>query len=135
MVVAETLGASNVSQIVDLELNTNNPYTVGYGIYENGNPSRILLINFMDDLQTGSATYTGYVHIGGINGVADTTPATVDVRYLAAPSVSEKFNITWAGQTMGGQFMSDGRLKSDVVTQTITCIATTGTLQYFLSQV
>lgn len=126
--MAEALGSSNVSQVVDLQLNTNNEYTVGYGIYENGTPSRILLINFMDDLQAGTATYTGYVHIGGVDGIADTTPTTIDVRYLAAPSVSEKFNITWAGQTMGGQFMSDGRLQGDVVTQTITCIPTTGAL-------
>jgi len=40
--------------------------------------------------------------------------------------VSEKFNITWAGQTMGGQFQCDGRLRGDVVTQTVRCNADTG---------
>jgi len=123
LVVAEALGSSNLSQVVDLDLGQ---YTPGYAIYESGNPMRALLINFMDDLGTGSAAITNYVHIGGSNGVADTTPTTVTVRYLSAPSVSEKFNITWAGQTLGGQFMSDGRLQGNVSTVTVTCVPTTG---------
>ncbi|KAF8320735.1 hypothetical protein DL93DRAFT_2073392 [Clavulina sp. PMI_390] len=126
LMVAEALGSSNASQVVDLQLNSDNDYTVGYGIYENGVPARILLINFMDDLQTGSAAFTGSVHIGGVNGIADTTPSTVDVRYLSAPSVSEKFNITWAGQTLGGQFECDGRLQGTQTTTTVTCDSTNG---------
>lgn len=127
LVVAETLGSSNQSRVVDLDLNGANPYTPGYAIYENGTPTRVLLLNFMDDGRSGSATYTGYIHIGGVNGIADTTPSTVTVRYLHAPSVSEKFNITWAGQFLGGgQFLSDGRMQGTVNTQTITCSSSTG---------
>jgi len=127
LVVAEALGSSNKSQVVDLQLNSGSPYTPGYAIYENGTPTRVLLINFMDDNGVGNAQYTGYVHIGGVNGIADTTPSTVYVRYLNAPSVSEKFNITWAGQTVGGgQFMSDGRMEGTVNTVSITCSPTTG---------
>jgi hypothetical protein len=127
LVVAETLGSSNQSQVVDLQLNGANPYTPGYAIYENGTPTRALLINFMDDGGAGTATYTGYVHIGGANNIADTTPSTVTVRYLRAPSVSEKFNITWADQTLGGgQFLSDGRMQGTVNTVTVNCSGGTG---------
>ena len=126
LMVTEALGSSNASQVIDLALN-NNPFTPGYAIYENGVPARVLMINFMDDGGTGSATYNASIHIGGQStGTADTTPQSVTVRYLAAPSVSEKFNITWAGQTLGGQFQSDGRLRGDVVTETIQCNADTG---------
>ncbi|KAF8316086.1 hypothetical protein DL93DRAFT_2056676, partial [Clavulina sp. PMI_390] len=126
LMVTEALGATNTSQVIDLNLN-NSPYTPGYAIYENGAPARVLLINYMDDLKTGSATYTANVHIGGADGFADTTPSSVQVRYLAAPSVSEKFNITWGGQSMGGgQFVSDGRLSGTVVTETVQCNANTG---------
>lgn len=128
--VAEALGSSNVSQVVDL--NTGD-YTPSYAIYENGVPMRALLINFMDDGGTGTAAVTGYVHIGGQNGVSDTTPTTVTVRYLLAPSVSEKFNITWGGQSMGGgQFLSDGRLQGDVNTVSVTCNTNTGKLNVLL---
>lgn len=125
LVVAETLGSSNVSQVIDLNLNQN-PFTVGYAIYENGAPARVLLLNYMDDLGTGTATYNAFVHIGGVNNIPDTSPSSVQVRYLAAPSVSEKFNITWAGQTLGGQFDSDGILRGTVQTETVQCTADTG---------
>jgi uncharacterized membrane protein len=54
-------------------------------------------------------------------------------RYLLAPSVSEKFNITWAGQTMGGQLVADGILKGNVVTETVTCSG--GNLYFILNTV
>lgn len=43
------------------------------------------------------------------------------LRYLLSPSVAEKWNITWAGQTMGPQFGSDGRLYGDVNVVSIDC--------------
>lgn len=110
-----------------MQLNDGNPYTPGYAIYENGTPARVLLLNLMDDGGIGTARYTGYIHIGGLNGIADTTPSTVAVRYLIAPSVSEKFNITWANQTLGdGQFLSDGRMQGTPDTMTVNCSASTG---------
>ncbi|KAF8316072.1 hypothetical protein DL93DRAFT_2193867 [Clavulina sp. PMI_390] len=127
LMVAEALGATNTSQVVDMRPNDNNPYTPGYAIYENGVPARVLLINYMDDLQTGNATYTASVQFRVIDDLTDTAPMSVQVRYLAAPSVSEKFNITWGGQSMGGgQFVSDGRLSGSVVTQTVQCSADKG---------
>ncbi|KAJ2987301.1 hypothetical protein NUW54_g9464 [Trametes sanguinea] len=42
-------------------------------------------------------------------------------KYLLAPSVSEKEQITWANQTFGGRFQSDGRLTGSELVQRITC--------------
>ncbi|KAF8320741.1 hypothetical protein DL93DRAFT_1730126 [Clavulina sp. PMI_390] len=127
LMVAEALGSSNVSQVIDLQLNDNSLYTPGYAIYENGQPARVLLINFIDDGGTGTAAYTGYIHIGGTSGLADTTPTTVTVRYLSSPSVTEKYNITYGGQSMGGaMFESDGRIQGEQQTETVQCSADTG---------
>jgi len=110
LMVTGALGSSNISQVVDLNLNSN-PFTPGSAIYQNGVPPRGLIINFMDDGGTGSAAYIENVHIGGQNtGEADTTPHLVTVRYLVASSMNEKSNITWAGQTTGREFQRDGRL-------------------------
>ena len=42
-------------------------------------------------------------------------------RYLVAPSVGDKFNITWGNQTFGGQFEADGRLKGDLHLEDVPC--------------
>ena len=124
--VAETFGGSNISKIVDLELNNKNDFTPGYAIYENGQPQRVVLINYMNDGGSGTAAYTANIRVGGVNGLADTTPTTVTVRRLTSPSVSEKQNITWAGQSWGTQFMSDGRAQGDLVAETVNCVPNTG---------
>ncbi|KAG8916728.1 hypothetical protein FRC00_014472, partial [Tulasnella sp. 408] len=59
---------------------------------------------------------------GVISFNGGTVPDHVAVRYLESPSVSEKFNIKWAGQSMGSAiFTSDGRLTGDVETVFIPC--------------
>ena len=47
--------------------------------------------------------------------------AEVCPRYLSASSVTQKYNITWAGQTFGDVFSSDGRPVGIVDIQTIAC--------------
>ncbi|KAG8988112.1 hypothetical protein FRB90_002952, partial [Tulasnella sp. 427] len=79
-------------------------------------PTRAVLINFVSDA-SGASDYNGVLSFNG-----GTVPDHVNVRYLEAPSVSEKFNIKWAGQNMGSAiFTSDGRLTGDVQTVTIAC--------------
>lgn len=98
MVIAEALGTSGAAQIVDLFLNNNDQYTPGYAIYENGNPTRVVLINYLTDA-SGAHNYTANIAIGGgTTGQAEATPLTVQVKYLLAPSVTEKWNITWGQQ-------------------------------------
>lgn len=113
--VAETLGSSNQSQVLDLGMNGGNEFTPGYAIYENGEPTRVALINFVSD-PTGASDYTASISLAG-----GSTPAQVKVKYLSASSVAQKWNFTWAGQTFGDAFTSDGRPVGNVDVQTITC--------------
>ncbi|KAG9040129.1 hypothetical protein FRB95_000058 [Tulasnella sp. JGI-2019a] len=116
LAVAEAIGSSNLSQITDM--NTDSLFRPAYAVYEAGVPTRVALFNYASD-DTGASDYQAVVTIAGT-----TVPAQVYVRYLAAPSIAEKFNITWAGQTMGGMFQSDGRLQGTQVTETIECDTT-----------
>ncbi|KAG8892150.1 hypothetical protein FRC01_014320 [Tulasnella sp. 417] len=114
LVVAEAFGRSNASQVVDLGLPSE--FQPGYAIYENGVPSRLVFINFVTD-PSGASDFNGVVSFNG-----GTVPDHVAVRYLESPSVSDKFNIKWAGQTMGSAiFTSDGRLTGDVETVFVPC--------------
>ena len=115
LVVAETFGQSNASQIVDLEIDYGNIYHPAYAIYENGNPTRLVLFNYVSD-PTGASDYQASVTLENAQ-----ISSSVSVRYLRAPSVSEQFNITWAGQNMGTSFASDGKLKGTEQTVTVQC--------------
>ncbi|KAJ3487915.1 hypothetical protein NLI96_g3197 [Meripilus lineatus] len=125
LAVSEALGSSNQSQVLDLGMNNQNAYTPGYAIYEKGTLARVALFNYMTD-PTGANAYTATIQVGG-QGTANATPAQVKVKYLLASSVSDHFNITWAGQTFGGQFESDGRLMGNETIQTVTCDQTANT--------
>jgi len=114
IVVAETIGSSNKAQIVDLNANNGNEFTPAYAVYESGTPVRVALFNFVTD-QSGASDYTATISVGGA------TPSQVKVKYLSATSVSQKSNFTWANQTFGGNFESDGRLMGQQNIQTITC--------------
>ncbi|TFK94473.1 glycoside hydrolase family 79 protein [Polyporus arcularius HHB13444] len=120
LVVAEALGTTNTSQVKDL-LPDGNDLTPAYAIYENGNLARMALINFMTD-PSGANDFVATVNIGGQQfGEANSVPTQAKVKYLLAPSVSEKDNITWAGQTLGGRFDVDGRLKGEENVATVPC--------------
>ncbi|KAF7302911.1 Glyco-hydro-79C domain-containing protein [Mycena kentingensis (nom. inval.)] len=121
LAVAETIGSSGKAQIIDLQLNAGNIYTPGYAVYENGTLARLALLNFVTD-PSGTSDYTMTFAIGGgTTGAPNATPAQVQVKYLRAPSVSTKDNITWAGQTFGAAFQSDGRIVGTEDVQTVTC--------------
>ncbi|KAJ7081767.1 glycoside hydrolase family 79 protein [Mycena belliarum] len=121
LAVAETFGTSNKSQIIDLQMNGNNIFTPGYAIYDSGTLARLALFNYVTD-PTGASAYTASFAIGGGDtGQPNGTPAQVKVKYLLAPSVSTKDNITWAGQTFGAAFQSDGRITGTEQIQTVTC--------------
>ncbi|CCO29455.1 hypothetical protein BN14_03468 [Rhizoctonia solani AG-1 IB] len=126
LLVAEAFGKSGNAQIVDLYSNSNNDLTPGYAIYENGNPVRVVLFNYIDD-STGANDYTANVAIGGQQtGQSSTTPSSVQVRYMRAPSLGSH-NVTWAGQSLGGELGSDGRLEGTQETVTIQCDTTAQT--------
>ncbi|KAH9834480.1 glycoside hydrolase family 79 protein [Rhodofomes roseus] len=119
LAIAEALGPISSSstsnfQVIDLGANGGNEYTPGYAVYEGGTLARAVFINFMTD---PSGANDLQVNLQVEEGV----PANVQVKYLQSPSVGEHFNITWAGQTLGGQFASDGRLQGAQTIQTVAC--------------
>ncbi|KAF7974612.1 hypothetical protein HWV62_11580 [Athelia sp. TMB] len=83
--------------IIDLNANGGNEFTPAYAVYENGQPVRIALFNFITD-PSGASSYTATISIGS------TTPAQVKVKY-----------------TFGGNFGSDGRLTGDQDIKTVAC--------------
>ncbi|KAG2075500.1 glycoside hydrolase family 79 protein [Suillus decipiens] len=129
MVITEVFGPSGNAQIIDLQANNDSMVTPAYAIYENGAPVRLVLLNYVSD-PSGASDYTATISIGGSAiGQGNATPAQIQVKYLVAPSVSEKSNITWAGQTFGGTFQSDGRLMGSENVQTINCDQSSNTCQ------
>ena len=98
VVVAEALGKTGTAQVKDLFPNNGDDQTPAYAIYENGQLARMVLINYMTDA-SGAHDYIATLSVGGGGfGEANAVPPSVKVKYLVAPSVSEKDNITWAGQ-------------------------------------
>lgn len=80
LAVAETLGTSNTSQIMDLQANNGSTYTPAYAVYENGECARLALFNFVTD-PTGASTYTATFSVGGgSTGETNATPASVQVK-------------------------------------------------------
>ncbi|EJF60214.1 hypothetical protein DICSQDRAFT_155951 [Dichomitus squalens LYAD-421 SS1] len=111
--VAEALGTSNTSRVVDLHANHGNETMHAL--------ARIAPVNFMNE-QDGAGSYNVTISVGGDTvAEADATPPQVQVKFLLAPTVSEKDQITWANQTFGGRFAADGRLSGTEVIQTVSC--------------
>jgi hypothetical protein len=80
--MAEALGSSNKSQVFDLQANGANQYTPGFAIYEDNNPVRLVLINFVSD-SSGASDVTAAISIGGgQTGQPNATPASVQVKYV-----------------------------------------------------
>ncbi|KJA24887.1 glycoside hydrolase family 79 protein [Hypholoma sublateritium FD-334 SS-4] len=117
IILAEAFGTSNQSRLIDLWGNSGSVYTPSYAIYDGDALSKVALFNYLDD-QTGASDIN--VTITVPQGV----PSSISVKYLDATTVSTKNNITWAGQTLGGQFEVDGRFKGDLSVQKISCDTT-----------
>ena len=77
LVMAEALGPSNASQVLDL---TQNLLTPIYVIYENGTPTKLALFNFVTD-SSGANDYTVTFAVGGgSTGQPGATPSSVKVK-------------------------------------------------------
>ncbi|EJD36492.1 glycoside hydrolase family 79 protein [Auricularia subglabra TFB-10046 SS5] len=112
LMVTEALGPSGHARVADLNANEGNTYTPGYVIYENNQPARVVLLNYMSD-PTGAHDYTANIQ---------TAASQVRVRYMLAPTVNAKIpNITWAGQSFGSYFESDGLPRGEHTTETVPC--------------
>ncbi|KAJ7671748.1 hypothetical protein B0H17DRAFT_989262 [Mycena rosella] len=121
LAMAEAIGPSNETQVLNIGVPNLSSLTPIYGIYENGAPVRVAVFNYVDD-PSGANDVHAIISIAG-----GTIPASVKVKYLAAKTVVQKGNITWAGQTFGDNFASDGRPMGDEDIQTVTCDTTAQT--------
>ena len=74
--MGEAFGTSNASQIVDLGANGKNDLTPAYAIYELGVLSKVAIINFMDDNQTGKNSLRVAIQLPG------GAPQNVQVKYV-----------------------------------------------------
>jgi hypothetical protein len=122
LVMAEAMGPSNNTQVLNYGVDNLSSFTPIYGIYENGTPVRVAIMNYLDD-PTGASDVSAVISISG----GFTMPASVQVKYLAASSVTQKGNYTWAGQTFGSFFESDGRPMGQEVIETVNCDTTAET--------
>ncbi|TFK33314.1 glycoside hydrolase family 79 protein [Crucibulum laeve] len=114
LVAAEVFGKTNTSRIIDIAANEDSIFTPAYAIYEEGTFSKMALFNYIDD-PSGASDLTVSISVPNAG-----VPGSVRVKYLEASSVSVK-NISWAGQTFGGKYEVDGRLKGDLNIVTIQC--------------
>ncbi|KAF8636118.1 hypothetical protein AX17_003821 [Amanita inopinata Kibby_2008] len=123
LIMAEILGPSNASQVMDM-WNVDKSismYTPAYVIYENGSPTRVALFNFVSD-PSGNSDINVTISMGGREtGQPKAAVSEVRVKYLRANSISQKGNFTWAGQTFGDYFASDGRFTGAEDIQTVPC--------------
>ncbi|KAG8954560.1 hypothetical protein FRC00_005806 [Tulasnella sp. 408] len=89
----------------------------------------MLFVNYVQPTAGPNANdYIATFAVGGAQtGLPSVTPAKIKVKYLRADSINSKDNITWAGQTFGSQFMSDGRLQGDLEIIEIQCNTADGT--------
>lgn len=94
LAVAETLGTSNTSQLMDLQANGGNTFTPAYAVYENGACARLALFNFVTD-PTGASTYTATFSIGGgSTGEANAMPASVQVKLVGLVDIVLNTSLT-----------------------------------------
>ncbi|KAG9004449.1 hypothetical protein FRB90_010885, partial [Tulasnella sp. 427] len=128
LIAAEALGKSGNARVIDLGIDNNADDRAGYAIYENGVASRLVLVNYVQPTTPNANDFVATFAVGGgQTGLPAKTPATIKVKYLRADSINSKDNITWAGQTFGAQFESDGRLYGDLDIVTIQCNPADGT--------
>jgi hypothetical protein len=101
LVTAEAIGSSGKAQVQDIFPNNGNEFTPGYAIYEDGQPVRVALLNYIND-PSGANNYQASISV-------PSNPSSIKIKTLRADSVSQKGGFTWANQTFGGNFDSDGR--------------------------
>ncbi|KIY53577.1 glycoside hydrolase family 79 protein [Fistulina hepatica ATCC 64428] len=115
LILAETLGNSDTAQVLDLLGNDANIYTPQYAIYEHGALVKVALFNYITDSSSASD------YVATINLQRGSVPSSVRVKYFSSASVSNKKDVTWAGQSFGSALEVDGILHGELNTTTISC--------------
>jgi hypothetical protein len=77
--MAEAIGPSNNTQVIDLAANNNNIFSPAYAIYDSGNLMRVLLFNYVTDSSGASNLSIDLTLSGGQN------PSQAQVKCVCAP--------------------------------------------------
>ncbi|KAH9900021.1 glycoside hydrolase family 79 protein [Cubamyces lactineus] len=99
--VAEALASTNGSRVVDLNVKNSmsdkTATVAGYAIYDGAAPTAhsLVVFNFAD---ASGATSDFAIDASFVPSSSD----TVTIRYLTAPTLAEKTNLAWGGQTYAG---------------------------------
>lgn len=99
--VAEALASTNGSRVVDLNVKNSmsdkTATVAGYAIYDGAAPTAhsLVVFNFAD---ASGATSDFAIDASFVPSSGN----TVTVRYLTAPTLAEKTNLAWGGQTYAG---------------------------------
>lgn len=102
LVVAEALRASDdMTRVTVTDQRLGSNLAAAYNIYENGRVVKRVLINMANDPSGANNLRVEFPSPLG-------SPTSVAYKILSAPSLAEKENVTWAGQTFG--YYSDGML-------------------------
>lgn len=103
LVLAEALHPSDGKALVTVSDQTvQSDVLAAYNVYENGQIARQVFINMIND-QSGANNFNVQFP------QPSNQPASVPYKLLVAPTLAEKDNITWAGQTFG--WWSEGILE------------------------
>lgn len=112
LVMAEIISHTG-SAVIDLDLGNSTSVsgvpTVGYAVYDSNATQRgkLVLINYDVQQTNQDQVYT----------IQPDLTHTVFIRYLLAPNVTERTNISWAGQTVG----TNGTLGGQQYTESMEC--------------
>lgn len=123
MVIAEAFGKSNTSQVFDVEANAGNEFTPAYSIYENGELSKVALINFLDD-KTGASDIVASITVpgGGVPGTVSVK--SVEVSKKITTYTYQRLQVSCSGVRVGEQYHMGwpGMLFDDPLTLSLTLL-------------
>ncbi|UZJ57367.1 hypothetical protein CBS101457_006687 [Exobasidium rhododendri] len=105
LVVAEALRSSNdITNVTVTDQLLPSNLAAAYNIYEDGAVLKKVFINMVNDPSGGNDLKINFP-------TPASSPSSVAYKILTAPTLAEKENITWAGQTFG--YYSEGLLVND----------------------
>jgi hypothetical protein len=115
LVLAEALRASvNTTKVTVTDQQLETDLAAAYNVYENNVVTKRVLINMVNDPTGGNNLVVNFTAPAG-------NPPSVAYKLLAAPTLAEKANITWAGQTFG--YYSEGQLTGKETILQAPCVA------------
>ena len=109
--MAEAIGPSNATQVLDVQANANNIFTPAYAIYENGTLVRALLMNYASDSSGASDIYVNLSTVAG----GTPLPGSIQVKYAHIYLYSTGASLTKHSACTGTSFPRASRRKGIIL--------------------